>query len=98
MPSRFETVGDATSGALEPRDLRSAARRHEKRLARIDAVTAADVKRVAEEYLKPESMTVVVVGDKGSVGPQLDALELGPRDEHGNPLAPPAAKKPTAKN
>ena len=38
-------------------------------LARIDAVTAADVKRVAIEYLKSDAMTVVVVGDKATLAP-----------------------------
>ena len=59
----------------------------EKRLARIDAVTAADVKRVAGEYLKADAMTVVVVGGKATLAPQLETLGLGPfeeRDAYGN--------------
>jgi zinc protease len=56
-------------------------------------VTAADVKRVATELLVRDAMTVVVVGDKKSVVPQLEALGLGAfeeRDPFGNLL--PAAK------
>lgn len=94
MPGRFEGVSDVAAALSDlvvhdlPLD------EYEKRPARVEAVTAADVKRVAAEYFSPDSMTVVVVGDRGSVGPQVDALGLGARDErdeYGNPLA--TAKK-----
>jgi len=90
MPGRFESVSDVVGALSDIVVYDLPVDEYEKRAARIEAVTAADVKRIAAEYFAPESMTVVVVGDRSSVGPQVDALGLGPRDErdeYGNPLA-----------
>ena len=57
--------------------------------ARIDAVTAADVQRVAEKYLKPDSTVVVAVGDRGKIEPELQKLNMGSieaRDLDGKPV------------
>jgi zinc protease len=57
--------------------------------ARIDAVTAADVQRVAEKYLKPDSTVVVAVGDRSKIEPELQKLNLGSvetRDLEGKPV------------
>jgi zinc protease len=45
---------------------------------RIDSIGSADVKRVASEYLHPESMVVIVVGDHARIAPELEKLKLGP--------------------
>lgn len=37
----------------------------------VNAVTAADVQRMAGKYIKPEEMTIVVVGDKAKISEQL---------------------------
>lgn len=89
MPSRFETVGDIT-GALEdlavydlPLD------DFDKRVARIEAVSAADVKRIATQLLHPKTMKVVVVGDKSRIQGELEPLNLGAvdqRDPYGDAL------------
>jgi zinc protease len=99
MPGRFETVGDVAAAVsdlvvydLPLDDL-------EKKLARIDAVTTADVKRVAGEYLKADAMTVIVVGGKATLAPQLDALGLGAfeeRDAYGNPSTGKPAETPAS--
>ncbi|MGB7202653.1 MAG: pitrilysin family protein [Pyrinomonadaceae bacterium] len=48
--------------------------------ANIDAVTVSDVKRVAEEYVRPDEMGIVIVGDASEVLPQVesyaDAVEI----------------------
>ena len=46
--------------------------------AQIDAVTAADVQRAATDYLRPQEMVVVAVGDRRAIEPGLRALGLGP--------------------
>ena len=38
---------------------------------KVNAVTAADVQRMAGKYIKPEEMTIVVVGDKAKISDQL---------------------------
>jgi zinc protease len=45
---------------------------------RVRAVTAADVKRVADKYIQPDKFAVVVVGDRKVIEPGIKALNLGP--------------------
>ena len=45
--------------------------------ARVRAVSAADVQRVARQYLTPDRATVVVVGDVSKVRSAVEALGLG---------------------
>lgn len=42
---------------------------------KVMAVTPADIQRVAESYLSPEKMTIVVVGDMAKIGEQIKAYE-----------------------
>jgi zinc protease len=99
MPGRFETPSDMTSavGDLVVYDL--PLDDFEKRLARIEAVTAADVKRIANEYVIPDALTLVVVGDKSTVLPQVEAVNLGgfeQRDAYGNPVTDDKKPEPKA--
>jgi zinc protease len=100
MPGRFESVSDVASAVSDLVVYDLPLDDYEKRPARIEAVTAADVKKVAQEYFRPSQMTVVVVGDKATVLPQVDALGFGPADErdpYGNPVSSTASAKPDAK-
>ena len=59
---------------------------------RIDTVSAADVQRVAQQYLWPENMVVVAVGDRKKIEPGLKGLDLGSieaRDLEGKPVSTP---------
>ena len=42
------------------------------------AVTAGDVQRVADKYIQPDKLAVVVIGDRKTIEPGLKALNLGP--------------------
>ncbi len=44
----------------------------------VQQVTAADVQRVARQYLDPARVHVVVVGDVAKIRPGIEALNLGP--------------------
>jgi zinc protease len=87
LPARFEGVEDV-AGALQdlavydlPLD------EYATRAARIDAVTAEDVQRVAKKWLHPESMRLVVTGDRARIEKDLSSLapvEL--RDAYGDPV------------
>jgi zinc protease len=63
--------------------------------ARIDAVARADVDRVARQYITPESMTTLVVGDRSQVEGPLRSLvwfkTLWRIDAEGKPLQDTAA-------
>jgi zinc protease len=41
-------------------------------------VAPADVLRVAQKYIKPDHLAVVVVGDLKTIEPGIRALNLGP--------------------
>jgi zinc protease len=77
LPGLFETTGQAaaTIGQIFiynlPLDYYSTLP------GRIDAVTVADVRRVAEKYLLPDSMVIVAVGDRSKIEPELLKLNLG---------------------
>jgi len=45
---------------------------------RVRAVTAADLKRVADKYIVPDKLKVVIVGDRKTIEPGIRALNLAP--------------------
>ena len=57
--------------------------------AQAGAVTSAEVQRVAQKYIHPDTASVIVVGDRAKVEEDLKKLSLGPveiRDASGNPV------------
>jgi zinc protease len=46
--------------------------------AQIDKVTAGDALRVAKQYINPNAIVVVEVGDRAKIEPELKKLDLGP--------------------
>jgi len=44
----------------------------------IEAITSADVERVARQYVNPGSLAVVIVGDRKSIETALKAVNIGP--------------------
>jgi len=101
MPGRFETAADVAAAVSDLVVYDLPLDEYEKRPARIEAVTADDVKRVAGEWLDASAMTLVVVGDRAALAPQLGTLGLGDgfeeRDAYGNPVTAPAAQPGDAK-
>ncbi len=52
-------------------------------------VTQADVARVAQQYISPSSLAVVIVGDRKTIEQGLKAISVGPiaiRDIAGQPI------------
>ena len=77
FPSGFEATSDISRRLEEvliyhlPDDYFS------KYVQNIEAVTAADVQRVARKYIQPGRFAVVVVGDRKAIEPGIRALNLG---------------------
>jgi hypothetical protein len=44
---------------------------------RVPAVTAADVARVARQYVAPANLAIIVVGDRAAVAQQIRQQDLG---------------------
>jgi predicted Zn-dependent peptidase len=47
-------------------------------VANVTAVTAADVKRVAEQSIDPAKVVITLVGDRKRIEAEVRALNLGP--------------------
>ena len=47
---------------------------------RVHAVTVGDLRRVANQYLRPDALTIVLVGDASTFADQLKALGFGEAD------------------
>jgi zinc protease len=100
FPRRFETtfgVAGQIAGLVEY-DLPDDEFRHYQ--ARIEAITKEQVERVAREYIVPEQMTILVVGDRAQVEGPLKSLpfvaSIQRLDAEGKTLPAPAAKRAAA--
>jgi zinc protease len=77
LPAEFETSGRVTSTTSNlfvydlPLDYYAGAQR------RFTSVTAAQVTAAAKKYITPETVRVVVVGDRTKVAPAIGSLNLG---------------------
>ncbi|WP_437678818.1 M16 family metallopeptidase [Sorangium sp. So ce131] len=110
LPARFETAGATASTIASLAIYGLPLDEFATRPARIQRITPVDVQRVAQQYLVPEQLRVVLVGDAGAIGEQLSALQLGPitvqkapgvtsgdaADKLGKGAAAPEAAKPAA--
>jgi zinc protease len=101
FPSRFETTFGVAGqiAVLVDFDLPDDEFSHYQ--ARVEAVTKADVDRVAREYITPAGMSILIVGDRSQVEGPLKSLPFAPSiqrlDTDGNAVAPPATgSKPAA--
>ncbi|HZK78575.1 MAG TPA: pitrilysin family protein, partial [Gemmatimonadaceae bacterium] len=59
-------------------------------VSNIEAVTQADVQRVARQYINPSNLAIVIVGDRKSIEEGLKAVNAGPisvRDFFGQPVS-----------
>jgi predicted Zn-dependent peptidase len=89
LPGEFETTGDIAGQLIPvvvyglPLDY------YNSYVQRIEEVTVADVQRVAERYVDPSKLAVVIVGDRKAIEPGLRALNIGElsiRDITGAPV------------
>ncbi len=77
-PSAFETTGDISRRLEDALVYNLPDEYFAKYVQSIQSVTAADVQRVAQKYIKPDRLAVVVVGDLKVIEPGVRALNLGP--------------------
>ena len=78
MPRNFETTRGTASALAQTYLYGLPADYYSTYAARVRAVTAADLKRVADQYIQPDKFAVVIVGDRKVIEPGIKALNLGP--------------------
>jgi predicted Zn-dependent peptidase len=85
LPARFEGVDELTGVLADMAIYNLPLDEFAQRAARIDAVTAADVQRVAKKWLHPEAMRIVIAGDRAKVEQGLvDLGAIETRDAFGD--------------
>jgi zinc protease len=89
LPASFESTSDI-AGRLIPIALYNLPLDYFNTYSqRIAAVTAADVQRVAQQYVRPEQMHIVIVGDLKTIEQGIRSLRIGKvelRDLSGRPI------------
>jgi len=92
LPGQFETTG-AIAGSIANIFLYSRPLDYYATLtAKYQAVTAADVERVAKEDVHPDELVIVAAGDRAKIEDQLKEAGVGPvevRDAQGNLVTDP---------
>ena len=78
LPSGFEATGDISRRLEESLVYRLPDDFYSRYVPNVQAVSSADVQRVAKQYLPADRMAIVVVGDRRAIEPGLKALNLGP--------------------
>ncbi|HSK74811.1 MAG TPA: insulinase family protein, partial [Pyrinomonadaceae bacterium] len=88
FPSGFETVGQISNQLSTLVTYGLPDSYYNDYISKINAVTLADVNRVASKYLSPDKMAIVVVGDRKVIEPGLKQLgyEIAFIDAEGNPV------------
>jgi predicted Zn-dependent peptidase len=87
LPARFESVDEVTGALGDLAIYKLPLDEYATRAGRIDAVTAADVQRVAKKWLRPEALRIVVTGDRAKLEKGLSALgSIEVRDAYGDPV------------
>jgi predicted Zn-dependent peptidase len=78
LPGNFETT-QQIAGALVPVALYGLSLNYyDNYVQSIEAVTQADVNRVAQQYINPSALAVVIVGDRKSIEQALRSTNVGP--------------------
>jgi zinc protease len=78
MPGNFETTAGAARQFTELLTYGLPLDYYNTYIQRINGVTAADVRRVARQYLDPDHFAIVVVGDRSQIEAGIRALNEGP--------------------
>ena len=77
-PLGFETTGDIALRLEQALVFHLPEDYFSTYVQRIEAVTAAEVQRVAQKYIAPDKFAVVIAGDRAAIEPGIRALNLGP--------------------
>jgi predicted Zn-dependent peptidase len=77
LPGRFETTGGIAGQLAQLETYNVPVSFYNSYTQGIAAVTQADVQRVAQKYIDPDKLAIVIVGDRKSIAPGLKATKIG---------------------
>ena len=77
VPGRFETNASIAAQLVDLETYGLPLASVNDMVSRVNAVTAADVQRVARQYIPADKATLVIVGDLAKVRAGIEALKLG---------------------
>jgi len=89
LPSAFETTGEIAMRLGDVALYGLPLDYYNHVVDRIGAVTQGEAQQVAEKYIDPSHLTVLIVGDRKTIEGPIKALNIGPivlRDANGNPI------------
>ena len=78
LPGEFESTGDIARQLVPVALYDLPLDYYDQYVRRVDQVTQRDVQRVADRYVDPKTMRIVIVGDRASIEGKLRALDLAP--------------------
>ena len=77
LARRFETTNDIATNVADAELFALGDDYFDRYVARVRAVTAEDVQRVARTYLEPSRWAIVIAGDRAQIEEKLRALNVG---------------------
>jgi zinc protease len=77
-PGEFETTGDLARKLEDLVVYNLPGNTYSNFVDEVNKVTAADLQRLAAEYIQPDKMAVVIVGDRKTIEAEIRKLNLGP--------------------
>ncbi len=89
LPGNFETTQDIAAALVPVAQYGLPLDYYNNYVQNVEAVTLADVSRVAQQYINPGSLAIVIVGDRKTIEQALKSTNVGPisiRDIAGHPV------------
>ncbi len=89
LPGNFETTQQIGAALVPVAQYNLPLDYYNNYVQNVEAVTQADVVRVAQQYINPRSLAIVIVGDRKTIEQALKSVNVGPiaiRDISGQPI------------
>ena len=89
LPGNFETTQQIAAALVPVAQYNLPLDYYNNYVQSVEAITQADVSRVAQQYIHPGSLAIVIVGDRKTIEQALKSVNVGPiaiRDISGQPI------------
>jgi predicted Zn-dependent peptidase len=89
LPGNFETTQQIGAALVPVAQYNLPLDYYNNYVQSVEVVTQADVARVAQQYIQPGSLAIVIVGDRKTIEQSLKSVNVGPiaiRDISGQPI------------